>query len=63
MKFQINHYFLITVLTIFIIFSKSNAKLMSFQSEYEISNIQKEEARIPGKTYLIKQVGIFLLTG
>ena len=47
MKFQINHNFLITVLSIFIIFSKSNAKLVSFQSEYEISNIQKEEARIP----------------
>ena len=63
MKFQINHNFLITVLTIFIIFSKSNAKLISFQSEYEISNIQKEEARIPGKHMSIKQVGIFLLTG
>ena len=61
MKFQINHNFLITVLTIFIIFSKSNAKLMSFQSEYEISNTQKEEARIPGKTYIDKASGYLLI--
>ena len=57
MKFTINHNFLITVLTIFIIFSKSNADLMSFQSEYEVSNIKKEKARIPGKTYVDKASG------
>ncbi len=61
MKFQVNHNFLITFLTIFIIFSKSNAKLMSFQSEYEISNLQKEEARIPGKTYVDKASGYLLI--
>ena len=61
MKFQINHNFLITVITIFTIFSKSNAKLISFQSEYEISNIQKEEARIPGKTYVDKASGYLLI--
>ena len=63
MKFQINHYFLITVLTIFIIFSKSNAKLVSFQSEYEISNYKKKKLEFLEKHILIKQVGIFLLTG
>ena len=61
MKFQINHNFLITVITIFTIFSKSNAKLISFQSEYEISNIQKEGARIPGKTYVDKASGYLLI--
>ena len=61
MKFPINHNFLITFLVIFIIFSKSNAKLLSFQSEYEISNLQKEEARIPGKTYIDKASGYLLI--
>ena len=61
MKFTINHNFLITVLTIFIIFSKSNAKLISFQSEYEVSNIQKEEARVPGKTYVDKASGYLVI--
>ena len=61
MKLQINHIFLITFLTIFIIFSKSNANLMSFQSEYEVSNIKREEARIPGKTYVDKASGYLVI--
>jgi len=61
MKIQINHIFIITVLTIFIIFSKSNAKLIGFQSEYEVSNIQKEEVRIPGKTYIDKATGYLVI--
>ena len=61
MKFQINRNFLIIFLTIFLISSKSNSKLMPFQSEYEISNVQKEEARIPGKTYVDKATGYLVI--
>ena len=61
MKFQINRNFLIIFLTIFLISSKSNSKLMPFQSEYEISNVQKEEARIPGRTYVDKATGYLVI--
>ena len=61
MKFQINRNFLIIFLTIFLISSKSNSKLMPFQSEYEISNVQKEEARVPGKTYVDKATGYLVI--
>ena len=61
MKFQINRNFLIIFLTIFLLSSKSNSKLIPFQSEYEISNVQKEEARIPGKTYVDKATGYLVI--
>lgn len=61
MNFQINRNFLVIFLTIFLISSKSNSKLMPFQSEYEISNVQKEEARIPGKTYVDKATGYLVI--
>jgi hypothetical protein len=34
---------------------------MPFQSEYEISNVQKEEVRIPGKTYVDKATGYLVI--
>lgn len=61
MKFIINLNFFFTVLAIFIIFSKPNAKLISFQSEYEVSNIQKDEARVPGKIYVDKASGYLVI--
>jgi hypothetical protein len=61
MKFQINRNFLIIFLTIFLLSSKSNSKLIPFQSEYEISNVQKEEARIPGRTYVDKATGYLVI--
>lgn len=61
MKFQINYSFFLFFFAISIIFSKSSAKLVSFQSEYEISNQQKEEPRLPGKTYIDKATGYLVI--
>ena len=35
--------------------------MIPFQSEYEISNIVKDEPRIPGKTYIDKASGYLLI--
>ncbi len=61
MKLQINHIFLYIFSLIFLVFSDSNSKLIPFQSEYEISNIVKDEPRIPGKTYIDKASGYLLI--
>ena len=61
MKLQINHIILYIFSLIFLVFSDSNSKLIPFQSEYEISNIVKDEPRIPGKTYIDKASGYLLI--
>ncbi len=44
------------LLTIFS-FNKSSAKLLSYQSEYEISLANSEKVRLPGKTYVNEASG------
>ena len=41
----------------------SNSKLLSYQSEYEISLGDSDIVRVPGKTYVDKASGNYLLIG
>lgn len=61
MKFQIKPSFVFIFISMLIFCPKVNAELLSFQSEYEIQNVQKDEPRIPGKTYIDKATGYLLI--
>ena len=55
MKFSIKYLYL----SFFLVFTFSTikAKIISYKSEYEISNANNDEPRLPGKTYIDKATG------
>ena len=56
MKFSIKYFYLFIFSLIFT-FSSIKAKVISYKSEYEISNVNNDKPRIPKKTYIDKATG------
>ena len=58
----LNKLLILTILTQFTFFlKKANAKLLSFQSEYNISLGKTDSPRLPGRTYVDKASGYLLI--
>jgi len=58
----LNNILIFTILTQFTFFEKKgHAKLLSFQSEYNISLGDKDSPRLPGRTYVDKASGYLLI--
>lgn len=56
MKFSIKFFYLFIFLPVFT-FSSVKGKVISYKSEYEISNANNDEPRVTGKTYIDKATG------
>ena len=60
MKFSINFFIFIFFLSIYVL-TFSSAVAISYKSEYEISNLKKDEPRLPGKTYIDEASGYLVI--
>lgn len=57
MKFSIKYLYLYLSFFLVFTFSTVKAKIISYKSEYEISNANDDKPRVPGKTYIDKASG------